>query len=74
MILSCPSCNDLVYIDRSDINCGIFRHAVMKTTMEPIDPHASFETCELLVYKGLVYGCAKPFRIIDDVAYRCEYI
>ena len=30
LILKCPSCNNLVIINKKDINCSIFRHGVLK--------------------------------------------
>lgn len=70
----CPHCYGMVIVLRKEINCAIFRHAVYKTTMKHIDPHASKSTCDSLVQRGLVYGCGKPFKIINDVAEACAYI
>lgn len=47
--------------------------------MEPIHPHLDKDSCEELVKNGLVYGCAKPFRIISlengkYIVEICDYI
>uniref|UniRef100_A0A6C0K3D0 Uncharacterized protein n=1 Tax=viral metagenome TaxID=1070528 RepID=A0A6C0K3D0_9ZZZZ len=83
LVLSCPHCQEWMYIEKKDVNCAIFRHAVFRATMEPIPPHSSREECERLVSQNAVYGCAKPFRVVlsktpvhndDFVAEICDYI
>jgi hypothetical protein len=61
-IVICPNCKDYVVI--KELNCGIFRHAILKTTGEQIDPHSSKHICEALVKNNLIYGCGKPFQIL----------
>jgi hypothetical protein len=61
-IVVCPNCNDYVII--KELNCGIFRHGILKTTGEQIDPHSSKDVCDMFVLNDLIYGCSKPFRII----------
>jgi hypothetical protein len=69
----CPHCNDYIII--TELNCGIFRHAVYKNG-DQVDPHLPKEECERL--RGHVFGCCKPFRVkvIDGqwMAEICEYI
>jgi hypothetical protein len=82
MIVTCPHCNDSVIID--EINCGIFRHGVLKINGQQMDPHSSKPLCDELFQSGLIYGCGKPFQIkqIPDpdkeaeafVAEPCDYI
>ena len=76
MIVECPHCNDPVFIE--SINCGIFRHAVFKTTNEPINPHSSKLICDELLSNNYVYGCTKPFKMfINDgkfIVKKCDYI
>lgn len=76
LIVSCPHCNNLVWIEQ--INCSIFRHAVMCTTFEQINPHSSKSTCDNLFNSGSIYGCGKPFRIVPKEngyeAIICDYI
>jgi hypothetical protein len=70
-IVTCPWCLDQVIIQEE--NCKIFRHASKKTG-EQVYPHLSKEECERLVKDGLVYGCGKPFQLIDKIAVKCDYI
>lgn len=76
--LICPHCNNFVIVNTKDINCGIFRHAVYIKDMKPINPHETKENCDELVKNNLVYGCGKPFKIIQiDNKYFveiCDYI
>jgi len=78
LIFTCIHCNNSIIINESDINCGIFRHAIMKNTYEQINPHASLELCNKLIENELIIGCGKPFRIIKKDSYYkieiCDYI
>jgi hypothetical protein len=77
-IIKCPHCEDNVIIHKNEINCGIFRHAVYKKTIEQINPHCPREECERLLENGEVFGCTKPFRVViingtPEVSI-CDYI
>jgi hypothetical protein len=63
-ILICPHCKDYILIEK--INCAIFRHGTFKNNGKQIDPHASKKICDLYLKNNLIYGCGKPFRIIDN--------
>jgi hypothetical protein len=73
-ILNCPHCLFPVLIEK--INCGIFRHAILKSTGQQINPHASKEECDFLIQNNLVFGCCKPFKISADQTFLeiCDYI
>jgi hypothetical protein len=76
-IIECPHCKQTIEI--TEINCGIFRHGVYKETGEQIDPHMPKEGCHELVIKDLIYGCGRPFRIVESINSQivveiCEYI
>lgn len=71
LIVNCPHCNE--YIEIHAINCNVFRHAMYKNG-DLFNQHAPKDLCEKVVKENLVYGCAKPFKIIDDKAVVCEYI
>jgi len=77
-IINCPTCNIPVIIE--EINCGVFRHGVIKKTGLQIDSHLSKEACDKLTEKNLIYGCGKPFQIIintdisDIKILKCDYI
>jgi hypothetical protein len=78
LVLECPHCQDLVFIEKKDINCAIFRHAIFKNSFEPIPPHSSKEHCDDLLDRKLVYGCAKPFQLVFEnntfTAKICDYL
>ena len=59
----CPHCQGQVIVGQNEINCGIFRHGVYKSNLHPIHPHLPKHKCDRLVSSGLIYGCAKPFRV-----------
>jgi hypothetical protein len=75
-ILVCPHCNNYVLIEK--INCGIFRHGTLKTNNTQINPHANKEECDYYINNNLIYGCGKPFRIVQKndkfIIEICEYI
>ena len=73
MLVICPHCTHFVWIE--EVNCRIFRPAVYKDSVEPINPHASEEECNTLLRNDLVFGCAKPFRLNDNNEPEiCDYI
>ena len=76
-VVICPHCNNNILIEQ--INCAIFRHAVIKETLTQINPHTSKETCDKLFKDKIIFGCGKPFKIIKNdkneyVAIICDYI
>ena len=76
LIISCPHCSDPILIDQ--LNCKIFRHAVLKNNGKQINPHASKLECDNYITNNLIYGCGKPFIIIEsENEYKveiCDYI
>ena len=78
IIVNCPHCNIPIIIAVNDLNCRIFRHAVYRHNMQPIDPHASKETCTQLLQTNKIWGCGGPFRIVnkneEEIAEICDYI
>lgn len=75
-LFECPHCAGLVEVAQNEMNCRIFRHAVLKSNGTQINPHASKEECERII--DSIRGCGKPFRIsvVDGkmVAEKCDYI
>ena len=77
IIITCPHCGHPVLIEK--INCAIFRHGAFKTNGTQIPPHLPKDECDKLSEQNLVYGCAKPFKLIKDhtdnwIGEICEYI
>jgi hypothetical protein len=76
LIINCPHCNEPVIID--ELNCKIFRHAIFKNSGLQINPHATKLECDSYIENNLIFGCGRPFRIIDiDNKYnieKCDYI
>ena len=75
-ILICPHCNNYVLIEK--LNCGIFRHGTLKSNNTQINPHANKEECDYYINNNLIYGCGKPFKIVQEndkfIIEICEYI
>ncbi len=71
---SCPHCNSTCEVPRIEIRCTIFRHAVFKEGLNFVPPHASKDECERWLERGLVFGCAKPFRFNGKTVEKCGYI
>jgi hypothetical protein len=72
MIVKCPHCKNSILI--SELNCKIFRHAILKSNYEQINPHSTKIECDFLIENNLIYGCGKPFKIENDKALICEYL
>jgi hypothetical protein len=49
------------------LNCGIFRHAIFKDGSD-VPPHSSKEECDRFVELDLIWGCGKPFQIIEETS------
>ena len=75
-VVICPHCFEPILIEK--LNCGIFRHGVIKKTGKQMEPHSVKSVCDELKTQDLIYGCGKPFQIkIQDGQYIvsiCEYI
>ena len=77
IIVNCPNCNDMVYIKIKEFNCRIFRHGIYKNNYKQIDPHLNKIECDRLFNQKLIYGCGKPFKIVNiENSYKaivCDY-
>lgn len=75
-VVTCPICNEYIVIEK--LNCGIFRHGILKETGKQMDPHLCKEKCDELIEKGLIYGCGRPFQILHEndewKVQCCDYI
>ena len=78
IVITCPHCKDYIFVYLKEFNCKIFRHGIFKDTHKQIDPHLPKKECDQLKEKDLIYGCGKPFKLIDKngeiVAEKCDYI
>lgn len=76
IIVLCPHCNQFILIEK--LNCRIFRHGIIKKTGKQIDSHESKDICEEYIKNDDIYGCGKPFMIIENnhelTAIVCDYI
>tara|TARA_Y100000389_G_scaffold82793_1_gene79395 strand:+ start:2418 stop:2696 length:279 start_codon:yes stop_codon:yes gene_type:complete len=77
-IFECPQCDCPIQVSYDQLNCKIFRHGVMKSTMIQINPHLPEDECNRLREEGLIFGCGRPFQIVKDeeklYAIVCDYI
>lgn len=76
IFVTCPHCNAMIEV--LQINCGIFRHGVYKSSNRQINPHETKEVCDKLFVNELIYGCGKPFRLLMEnneySTVTCDYI
>ena len=72
LVVSCPHCG--IYIEILEINCRIFRCGIYKTTYAQIPPHLPKMECDLLVQQDLIYGCGRPFMLVNNVPTICDYV
>lgn len=74
-VVVCPHCQDFVIIE--ELNCAIFRHGILKSTFQQLDPHLCQSMCEYYAKNNLIYGCGKPFQVCRSnglfKAEPCEY-
>jgi hypothetical protein len=78
IILTCPHCYSTVVVLENEINCKIFRHAVFKNTYKQTNPHESKTNLDTWMNEGKLFGCAKPFQMIqinnEWFTKKCDYI
>lgn len=77
-VFKCPHCSEYVQVEKMQVNCTIFRHAIRRDNYTQISPHTPKLECDYLVETNQVYGCAKPFKFVyaSPVNYviECDYI
>jgi hypothetical protein len=67
IFFECVHCDGEIAIKISELNCRIFRHGIYKKTYEQINPHMKKKECDRLFNQKLIYGCGKPFRIVEEI-------
>ena len=77
IIVICPHCNNSILIEQ--LNCRVFRHGILISNGQQINPHETKDVCDYFVSSNMIYGCGKPFRIVtseqgEHSAIMCEYI
>jgi len=65
-VFNCPHCDNIVQVEKNQVNCKIFRHGQYKHNGEQVPPHSPKELCDQLVSSGTIYGCGKPFKLIPN--------
>lgn len=78
----CPHCGFFIQVNRSEVNCKIFRHGYYYNKnpdntinlLSQINPHETKEICEALFKENKIIGCAKPFKMIWDIETQNYYI
>lgn len=73
-IFNCPNCKEEIIVNKTELNCKIFRHAIYKNNYEQVNPHLSKESCDMLIKQDKVYGCCKPFEIVDMKGTLCSVV
>ena len=63
IIISCPHCGQFSEI--IELNCRIFRCGVFKHNLTQIPPHETKEICDDLKLRDVIFGCGKPFRLLE---------
>lgn len=75
-IVKCPHCNEFIIIEK--LNCGIFRHGIIKSTLKQMESHLPKDKCDQLKERNMIFGCGKPFQILmvngEMVVQICDYI
>ena len=79
ILIICPHCEQQSEI--LELNCRIFRCGIFKHNFEQIPPHSTKAVCDDLKARDLIFGCGKPFRILENedkkaplVPVICDYI
>ena len=67
IILECPHCKGSFIVLESQLNCKIFRHGIFKNNGMQIDPHLKKDNCDMLIRDNSIWGCGKPFKVIETV-------
>jgi len=77
-LFTCPHCKLQIQVLKKDFNCRIFRCGIYKNNFKQIDPHMKKDDCEKLYNENRIYGCGKPFKIIENnnnfCVTKCDYI
>ena len=67
IIRTCPTCNFMIQIFKSDLNCRIFRHGSFIDSKKQIPPHCSKQEVDQWIAENKIYGCGQPFVIDKEL-------
>ena len=73
-VFTCPNCNKYVLVSPDELNCGVFRHGVFRSTGDQIPSHATQKQCDQWVQSNQIDGCGKPFKYEGNKMVLCDYI
>lgn len=65
-VFNCPHCDNLIQVEKNQVNCKIFRHGQYKHNGEQLAPHTPKQLCDELSESGAIHGCGKPFKLVPD--------
>jgi hypothetical protein len=74
MIYFCPYYDCASAIEIVEVNCAIFRCGVHKDTGHQIEPHLPKEECDKLKKDNKIWGCGRPFQLVNNKLVKCKYI
>jgi len=76
LVFHCPykECNILNIVYSNEIHCGIFRCGYDKLKKQQIPQHASKLECDILRNDKNIIGCARPYRLVENMPVICDYI
>ena len=75
LVFACPhGCGVHIAVNRSEINCGIFRCGANTVTGAQLAPHATKQECDAASLETGFVGCGRPFKFDGTTAEVCGYI
>ena len=57
-------CQEWVYLPKQEFNCKIYRHGVLKSNYQQIDPHLPKSECDRLKNNNLIFGCVNLLKLL----------
>ena len=76
IVFNCPysECNILNIVYNNEIHCGIFRCGYNKLTNTQIPQHTTKVECDILRNDKNIIGCTQPYRLVENLPVKCDYI
>jgi len=66
LIVHCPLCDMIFYVEKKQTNCRIFRCGFHKKNLKQLHPHLPEQQCLALLASNSIFGCATPFELLKD--------